>query len=146
MARNTIFIEAPPSAVWAILADPYAYPQWVVGADRTLKADDSWPVPGSRFKVRLALGPKDHTTSVEVDPEKRIVLDAGSSYFGPARVTIELQPSGDGTHITMLEDPVGKMAPLRKLPPIQWALRLRNTVGLRRMRDLVLKRAPQAVT
>lgn len=146
MARNTTYVGAEPQAVWATLSDPYAYPKWVVGADRTLEADPEWPVPGSKFKVRLALGAIDTTEVCEVDPGKRIVLHAGSRYFGPARVTVELQPSGAGTTVTMIEDPAGKVAPLRLVPPVQWLLRIRNTRALRALRDLAEQRATTTVS
>ena len=144
MARNSIHIEVPPADVWPVLEDPYAYPKWVVGTDRTLEADDEFPLPGSRFRVHLGIGLKDYTTSRELDPGKRIVLDAGSGYFGPARVTIELRPSGKGTDVVMVEDPAGKVAPMRYLPPVQLALRLRNKRSMRLFRNLVLQRARSA--
>ena len=56
MARNSIHIAVPTDAVWSVLENPFAYPRWIVGADRTLEADASWPTPGSKFKVRLAGG------------------------------------------------------------------------------------------
>src|SRR3954447_14905641 len=115
MARNCIEIAAPPTAVWSTLADPHAYPEWVVGADRTLEADEHWPQRGARFKVHLGLGIKDHTTVRDVVPGKSIVLDAAASYLGPARVSIDLTPSRDGTEVTMIEDPAGKFFALRYL-------------------------------
>ena len=32
MAENEIEIEAPPERVWAVLADPQCFDDWVVGA------------------------------------------------------------------------------------------------------------------
>jgi uncharacterized protein YndB with AHSA1/START domain len=141
MARNTTRIAAPPEAVWAILQDPYAYPRWVVGSARTLEASPAWPAPASAFRVRLAAGPTDRTVVREVEPERRLVLDAGTELFGPARVTIELRPLGDGTEVTMIEDPAGKALPLRFLPPVHLALRLRNAESLRRLRRLAEQRS-----
>ncbi len=135
MARNRTHIAAAPNAVWATLADPYAYPEWVVGSDRTLSADDSWPLPGSAFRVRLATRHVDRTEVCAVDPGRRIVLEVGSR-VGPAKVTIELAEADGGTDVTLIEDPTGKVAPLRFLPPVQLLIKARNVESLRRLRRL----------
>jgi uncharacterized protein YndB with AHSA1/START domain len=136
MARNTAHFPVDPQQVWAVLEDPYAYPKWVVGADKTLEADASWPAPGSKFEVQLAGGAQDHTEVESVDPGRRIVLLAARRMYGPARVTIELSPANGGTDVTMVEDPAGKLAPLRFVPPVHLAIRLRNKESLDRLRKL----------
>jgi uncharacterized protein YndB with AHSA1/START domain len=139
MARNEAYVEAPPRAVWDVLKDPYAYPRWVVGSKRTLTADATWPEPGSEFKVEVGAGPvafEDRTVSEEVDPGRRIVLHAGGGGFSGARVEISLRESGDGTVVTLLEDPTGVSKPLRVLPPAQLAIKLRNVESLRRLKSI----------
>jgi uncharacterized protein YndB with AHSA1/START domain len=136
MARNHAHFPVPPQQVWSVLEDPYAYPKWVVGADKTLEADASWPAPGSRFEVRLAGGAQDHTEVREMDPGRRIVLIAARRMYGPAKVTIELAANNGGTDVTMIEDPVGKLAPLRFIPPLHLAIRLRNKESLSRLQRL----------
>jgi len=140
MARNSIHIAVPTDAVWSVLENPFAYPRWIVGADRTLEADASWPTPGSRFKVRLAGGVEDFTESLEVADGERIVVNAAAGIFGPARVTIVLRPESAGTRVTMVEDPAGKLALLRAVPAVHLALRVRNAESLRRLRRLALAR------
>src|SRR3954447_22001810 len=107
MARNSTVLDVPPAAVWSVLEDPFAYPKWVVGTDRTLEADPDWPRPGSSFKVHVALGLSDRTTVREVSPGRRIVVDAAANLLGPARVSIALAPEGGGTRVTIIEDPAG---------------------------------------
>lgn len=137
MARNRIMIEAAPADVWRVLEDAHAYPRWVVGADRTIDVDSHWPAPGSAFRVRLAFGKVDTTKIKAIVPGERIVLNAGTT-IGPARVTIELEPRPGGTCVTLIEDPAGKAAPMRLLPPVHLAIRLRNVESLRRLRQLAL--------
>jgi uncharacterized protein YndB with AHSA1/START domain len=144
VARNEVTIDVPPEAVWAVLEDPYAYPKWVVGTDRTLEADPGFPAPGTKFKVHIALGLKDHTKVVEVDPGRKIVLDAAASFFGPVRVAIELEPRGSGTHVTLIENPHGKMLPWRFFPPAHLGIKVRNVESLRRFERLVKARAVPA--
>ncbi len=140
MARNSTHIEASPADVWRVLEDASAYPQWVVGADRTVDVDREWPAPGSAFHVHIAFGHVDATKVRAIVPGSRIVLDAAASYLGPARVTIEIEPERAGTRLTLIEDPAGKAAPLRFLPPVHLAIRLRNVESLRRLRRIVLSR------
>jgi uncharacterized protein YndB with AHSA1/START domain len=134
VARNEAYVNRPPEAVWRVLEDPYCYPRWVVGSDRTVEADADWPAPGSKFKVRLAFGHHDYTHSRALDPGRRIVLDAAGGPMGAARVTITLEGDDTGTRVSLVEDPP---APLRWVPPLHWAIRLRNVESLRRFKRLV---------
>jgi uncharacterized protein YndB with AHSA1/START domain len=140
VARNDTHVAAPPDAVWSVLCDPYAYPRWVVGTDRTIEADPAFPAPDTRFKVRFPLGLKDYTHSREVHEGERIVLDAGGGPWGAARVDIRLRPEGDGTHVTLIEEATGVLRPFNALPPLHWATRLRNAEALRRLRTIVERR------
>jgi uncharacterized protein YndB with AHSA1/START domain len=141
MARNETHVDAPVDAVWAVLADPYAYPRWVVGADRTLDADPRWPEVGAWFKVRLVLGIVDYTHACIVEPRRRIKLDAGGGPARLAHVDLWLTPEDGGTHVTMIEDPGGWVAPLRFFPPAHLTTRLRNAEALRRFKSLCESRA-----
>jgi uncharacterized protein YndB with AHSA1/START domain len=64
-------IHVPPEQVFAVLADPAAYADWVVGSDTIRDADPTWPAVGSKFHHRVGIGllkVNDHTEVVEVDP------------------------------------------------------------------------------
>jgi uncharacterized protein YndB with AHSA1/START domain len=124
-----------------VLEDPYAYPKWVVGADKTLSADPTFPAAGTKFEVQVAGGARDKTEVREVVPPRKIVLDAAARWLGPARVTIELAAANGGTEVTMIEDPAGKLSPLRFAPLVQLAIKLRNVEALRRFRRLVESRS-----
>lgn len=141
MARNETYVDAGPEAVWEVLCDPYAYPDWVVGTDRTVEADPDWPAPDSSFRVRFPLGLQDLTHSREVESGRRIVLDAGGGPFGAARVDVRLRSEGRGTRVTLIEDPAGLLAPLRYWPPAHLLTRLRNVEALRRFKRLAEARA-----
>src|SRR4051794_1841053 len=107
MARNEIHIDVPPERVFEVLADPESYGYWVVGSKYIRDADPGFPGQGTKFHHAVGYGPitiKDHTQVVEVDPPRRLVLQAKARPFGTARVTLELRPDGTGTHVTFLED------------------------------------------
>lgn len=141
MAQNETHVAATPEAVWDVLSDPYAYPQWVVGTDRTLEADTDWPIPESKFKVRLPLGLTDYTHSRELEPHKRIVLDAAGGPAGAFKITILLRPQGDGTCVTLTEEPTGPLKYLNWLPPVHWGIKFRNVESLKRFKRIVETRA-----
>ena len=76
-AENQIEIAAPPERVWAVLADPQCFDDWVVGAQDVRDADASWPAVGSKLHHSTGVGPLtvDDETAVEVaEPPTRLVL------------------------------------------------------------------------
>lgn len=148
MARNEVWVDAPREVVWDVLADPYAYPDWVVGAQRARTADPQWPAPPSRLHHRVGLGPfsvRDRTCVIESDPPQRIVLDAAARPFGRARVEITLRPEGTGTRVHLLEDPSGYTGLLRLNPAVQLLIRARNVEALRRLKDIAERRRRAAL-
>ena len=140
MAQNEIHVTATPEEVWDVLCDPYAYPRWVVGTDRTLEADEDWPIPESKFKVHIAGPYSDYTHSREIEPHRRILLHAAGGPFGAAQIEITLRPEGLGTHVTIVENPMGALNPLHYFPPVHLLIKLRNVESLRRLKSIVERR------
>src|SRR4029079_10369801 len=59
-----IEINAEIGRVFAVLADPWAYADWVVGSDRIREADPEWPEVGSEFHHVVGVWPlKSHDYS-----------------------------------------------------------------------------------
>jgi uncharacterized protein YndB with AHSA1/START domain len=147
VARNEAFVEVPPQAVWAVLADPECYGDWVVGSRRIRGWDPGWPDAGTRFHHEVGTGPlvvRDHTESLEAVPDRRLRLRARARPIGTAFVTVELRPQDGGTHVTLIEDPAD---PLTKLATLPWwwaAVRMRNKESIRRLCDLARKKAAVA--
>ncbi len=139
MARNETFIDAPPEAVFDVLADPRTYGEWVVGSSEIRAADGHWPAPGSKFDHSVGIQPlviKDHTEVVAARPPVMLELRARARPLPTARVTLHLQPDGDGTRVTMIEDPANWMLNLLAGPAGHLAIRLRNSESLRRLKAL----------
>jgi hypothetical protein len=107
--------------------------------------DSEWPQPGSRFHHSVGLRPltlSDHTKVLDVDPLRRLVLEAKARPLGTARVELVLTPTGSGTHVTMVEEPADPFTWLLTSNPVaQRLLRLRNDEALRRLRRLSEERA-----
>jgi NAD(P)-dependent dehydrogenase (short-subunit alcohol dehydrogenase family)/uncharacterized protein YndB with AHSA1/START domain len=141
MATNRVHIHAGPEEVFAVLADPERYPEWVVGAAGLRDADAEFPAVGSRFHHKVGswpVGLKDHTEVIEVEPPKRIVLKAKARPLGTATIAIDLEESAGGTELTMEEVPGDRLTSLVAGNPVaDQALRVRNAEALSRLKRLV---------
>jgi NAD(P)-dependent dehydrogenase (short-subunit alcohol dehydrogenase family)/uncharacterized protein YndB with AHSA1/START domain len=141
MARNRVHIDAAPEDVFAVLSNPHCYPKWVVGAAGVRDHDESFPAVGSRFHHEVGGWPlslKDHTEVVELDPPRRIVLQAKARPLGTATIEIELEASAGGTGLTMEERPGDRLTTLLAGNPLaDTALRVRNAEALSRLKRLV---------
>jgi uncharacterized protein YndB with AHSA1/START domain len=134
--------DAPAAEVFQLLIDADRYPSWLVGAQHIRSVDDRWPAPGAGFDHLVGFGPFEvagRTVALEVDPPRRLVLEAGIGWMGRARVVFELAESANGTWVTMLEKP--SAGPLRYVWDLGGAglmrqlLWGRNQVSLDQLRD-----------
>ena len=130
-------VQATPAAVFAVLADGWLYPTWVVGASRMRQVDPSWPAPGARLHHSVGVWPmliNDETTLVEWQPDSRAVLEAKGRPLGAARVVLTVEPDGpDASMLRIVEDASQGLA--RFVPkPVRQALMLkRNSETLQRL-------------
>jgi carbon monoxide dehydrogenase subunit G len=137
MAENEIEIQAPPERVWAVLADPQSFDDWVVGAQNVRDADASWPAVGSKLHHSTGVGPLtvDDETSVEVsEPPTRLVLLAQVGAAGAFRIRLELRATAAGTTLWMHEDAVEGLAD--HVPGTDSAIHVRNEISLERLKAL----------
>jgi uncharacterized protein YndB with AHSA1/START domain len=142
---NETHVDAPPEAVFDVLADPYSYGHWVPGSSRTRHADASWPAPGAAFghtQGFYGLGLKDTTEVVASERPRTLVLEARFRPFAINRVELRLSPSGAGTRVVMVEYPTGGPAAWLHNPLMDLAFKLRNVEALRRLRKLAEQRDP----
>jgi uncharacterized protein YndB with AHSA1/START domain len=145
VVRRTI--NALPAQVWAVLADGWLYPTWVVGASRMRDVESSWPAPGSKLHHSVGAWPlllDDRTEVIGAEPQKQLRLKAHGWPVGAAEVLIELEPSGAGTEVTIREDAVAGPAKLVPAPLRQAAVLPRNREALRRLAFLAEGRHPVA--
>ena len=130
-------IEATPAQVFAVLADGWLYPVWVVGASRMREVDASWPSPGARLHHSFGVWPMlidDETTMLEWQPDQRAVMEAKGWPLGTARVVLTVEEDGPtGSIVTLVEDASRGPAALMPKPARQAAIVKRNTETLRRL-------------
>lgn len=136
MSRNVRYLDCAPEDVFAVLADGWLFPSWVVGASRMRDVADSWPQPGARLHHSFGVWPlliDDSTSVLEYDPPRRMVIQARGWPIGEARVTLDVKPRGDGCVVRMQEAAVA--GPGTIVPPalMDIPLRWRNTEALRRL-------------
>jgi len=108
MATNTIHVDAPPEAVWEVLADPRLYGNWVVGASTTRAVDGDWPA----------------------------VLEARARPLVVAHVSVTLEPEDGGTRVVLEEWPTGGLAAAVPRLVTDAVIRVRNAESIRRIKRL----------
>jgi len=136
VAVNYRTMQCSPESVFAVLADGWLYPGWVVGASRMRDVDATWPAAGSTLHHSVGVWPAliDDTTSVlEWDPPRHALLQARGWPIGEAQVAVDVRPQGDGCRVRITEDATagpGRFVPLFLRDA---AISVRNTETLRRL-------------
>lgn len=144
MAWNEMTTTASPQTVFAILSEPHAYSDWVVGAKRVRCYDPEWPAVGTAFHHTIGFGPiaiRDKTTVKSVDPPQGIVLLARAMPAGVAEVRVDISPDGRGSRVTMTEEPLTGLVTAVYTPLLDLIVRARNAESLRRLKVIAEGRA-----
>ncbi len=147
MAVTKMPIDGTPAEVFALLANPYTYEHWVVGCDDIRGVEGEWPAVGSVFHHTVGAGPikvKDTTKVLEVEPDRRLVIEARARPAGVAKVTFTLEPQEGGTLVTIEEHPVRGVAKTIHNPGQDMLIHLRNAETLRRLDQQVRERRANA--
>ncbi len=140
-AVPTTHIQAacPPDAVFAVLANGWLYPSWVVGASRIRRVEAGWPAVGTSIHHSFGVWPlviDDTTSMLEWDPPHGCVLKARGWPMGSAKVVLEVEATEDGCRISLSEDAVegpGSWVP----KPLRYGpIHIRNVETVRRLRFL----------
>jgi uncharacterized protein YndB with AHSA1/START domain len=130
-------LKCSPEQVFAVLNDGWTYPLWVVGASRMRDVDAGWPAPGTKLHHSFGVWPvliDDSTEVLELEPGKRLVLEARGWPLGKARVEITVEANGDGSSLVRIaEDATGGPVQLVPEPVRQATIDFRNRETLRRL-------------
>jgi Polyketide cyclase / dehydrase and lipid transport len=108
MATNKRRIAASPDAVFAVLADGWLYPTWVVGTSRMRAVEETWPAVGARLHHSFGVWPAvidDRTELLEWVPSRRAVMEAHGWPMGAAVVELLAEPTPEGCEVTIIENP-----------------------------------------
>ncbi|MQY06779.1 SRPBCC family protein [Actinomadura macrotermitis] len=140
MAVRHHFIDAPPDAVWAALADGSRYADWVVGTKRILREDPQWPQVGAEIRFEFGAGPltfSDRTVVRVCEPPERLELEIKARIFGTVRMAFSLTAWGEGTLVIADEHPLTGLGTGLQGPPAELVLNLRNRLMLRNLDAVV---------
>jgi uncharacterized protein YndB with AHSA1/START domain len=139
MIRIERHVAAPPQDLWAVLADGWLYPLWVVGATSLRAVDPEWPEVGARIHHTVGVWPAmahDATEVLEMEPERMLKLRAAVWPAGEADVKLTLERDGDGTRVVMEEEVTS--GPMSLIPKLAYGplLKRRNVESMRRLANL----------
>jgi uncharacterized protein YndB with AHSA1/START domain len=129
-------LNCSPGEVFAVLHDGWLYPLWVVGASRMRSVDEGWPAPGTKLHHSVGAWPlliNDTTEVLELEPDRRLVLEARGWPIGNARVEITVAAAGDGSLVSIAEDVSDGPARLVPQPLRVAGIDARNHEALRRL-------------
>lgn len=145
MATNHISGQCSAEDVFAVLANGWLYPVWVVGASRMRAVDAAWPQPTARLHHSFGVWPaviNDVTECLEWDPPRRAVFRAHGWPMGAARVTIEVTDRPNGCGISITEDAEAGPGTLVPKPVRDVMIKVRNMETLNRLRLMAEGHAP----
>ena len=136
MSNNVRLMACSPEDVFAVLADGWLFPTWVVGASRMRKVEEAWPQVGSRLHHSFGVWPallNDETTVHEWDPPRRMVMSPQGWPLGEALVTIDVRPRSTGCIVRLQEK--AQKGPATLIPDflLDVGLHARNVETLRRL-------------
>jgi len=137
--------SCPPDRVFAVLADGWLYPTWVVGASRMRDVDDSWPQEGSQLHHSAGVWPAlidDSTSMLEWNPPTHMRLKARGWPAGTAEIRLTVTASSAGCVVTIEEDVADGPAKLVPPPVRAAAIKIRNVETLKRLAYIAENRVP----
>ncbi|MCC0093536.1 SRPBCC family protein [Streptomyces flavotricini] len=140
MAVRNQLVHRPPHAVWAVLADPTLYGEWVVGPSESTPLDQLWPEVGSRLRYTVRLGPwstEGVTTVRHREPGRELELEASFQTLGTARIFLQLRPWGEETLVVCDEHPLRGLGGTLHNPAVEALLQLRHRGMLARLARIV---------
>lgn len=144
MSTNVRVLHCTPEDVFAVLADGWLYPSWVVGATRMREVDAAWPAVDSRLHHSFGVWPvliDDATVVLDYDPPRRMVMQARGWPIGEARVTVRVQPREGGCAVRIDEEAAAGPGRLIPQPLLDLPLHWRNAETLQRLAFLAEGRA-----
>jgi len=143
MATVERHVSAEPAAVWAVLADGWAYSNWVVGASHVRAVEAAWPAVGTRIHHAQGNWPvtlDDEAVVEQSAPGQRLVLLAKGRPLGSARVEVVLHPADGGTRVVFTETPVSGPGSWLHNPVSEAVLVKRNVEALSRLAAIAERR------
>jgi len=105
---NSVEVEigVEPSRVFAVLADGWSYPNWVIGVTHVRNVDANWPAIGSRLHHTLGMWPltgENYAEVIEIEAGRKLVLRIHLGKLGRAHTELTVRPAPGGSAVTLTE-------------------------------------------
>jgi uncharacterized protein YndB with AHSA1/START domain len=145
MAVVNVLIRRPPEQVWEVLADGYAYAEWVVGTQEVRAVDDDWPAVGTALHYTVGIGPlsfRGQTVVRRCEPGRQLGLEADGGPLGTARIVIDVIDWGADTVVVLDESPLRGTAYQLHNTLSEAVLLLRGRPMVNKLARLVERRHP----
>ena len=113
----TIDIDAPAGDIWAVLADPTGFPDWIKGMQSVEVLTKGKYGVGTRYRVTAGTGKNSVEWTVEItalEPERRIDFSYTGDVEGSGGWIIEPRPEG-GLRVVSFDE---------FAPPGSWLIKL----------------------
>jgi hypothetical protein len=147
MAIRHQLIERSPQQVWAVLADPARYNEWVVGVADSIPGEGDWPVVGAYLTYKVVLGPwkgSGRTVVRRSEAPHVLELEADSGPLGTARIGLEIRPWGEEDSLVVIDEhPLRGAAGSLHNVAVDAFLQVRHRSMLKRLAEVVEKSAPR---
>ena len=149
MSVNVRVMRCSPEDVFAVLADGWVFPVWVVGASRMRNVDDAWPAVGSKLHHSFGVWPlliNDDTTVVELVAPHHFVMQPKGWPMGEARVIVDIKPHRSGCVVRIEEFALSGPATFVPKFLLNVGLYLRNVETLHRLAYIAEGRMQSNIT
>jgi hypothetical protein len=136
VATNRRSLSCAPADVFAVLANGWLYPSWVVGASRMRDVEHGWPGVDAKLHHSFGVWPvliNDTTSILEWDPPRHAKLKARGWPMGSAHVELDVEPEPGGCRVSITEDAVEGPGLLMPKPLRDAAILARNKETLQRL-------------
>ncbi|MFB8381173.1 SRPBCC family protein [Streptomyces rubiginosohelvolus] len=142
MAIRHRLIKRPVADVWAVLADPTRYGDWVVGTSKSSPEAGSWPEVDAAITYTVRLGrwsAQGRTTVRRCEAPNVLELEAESGWLGTARIALKVRPWGRNTLVIIDEHPLRGPAAKLHNTAIDAFVQVRHRSMLARLAEAVEK-------
>ncbi|MEU2574376.1 SRPBCC family protein [Streptomyces anulatus] len=145
MAVRHRLIERPLEDVWAVLADPTRYGDWVVGTSESTPREGTWPDVGADITYTVQLGwwsAQGRTVVRRCEAPHVLELEAESGWLGTARIALKVRRWGRNTLVIIDEHPLRGPAAKLHNTAIDAFVQVRHRTMLARLAEVV-ERTPR---
>jgi uncharacterized protein YndB with AHSA1/START domain len=143
MAHTAREFHRSPSELFAVIADPATYPDWLVGTSKIRDIEHNFPSPGATFRHTVGMRPfavPDLTVVRDVEPDRSLTLSVRARPLFSAEVIFRIVGDDERSVVTIEEEPTLRLLGNVLRPLVDPVIHHRNHRSLRRLEALMDRR------